>query len=101
MRDEDRTREPLIDRLPLAYIRMDADLRILDWNPAAEKIFGYPRAEALGCGCLELILPLPVPDAVQQIVRAIQAGNMHADDAAHSLTWPESLTECCPGKRRL
>lgn len=41
-----------IDRLPLAYILMDAHHRILDWNPAAEKIFGYVREEALGTSLL-------------------------------------------------
>jgi Amt family ammonium transporter len=33
---------------PLAVIGWDADLRVTEWNPAAEQIFGYPAAEALG-----------------------------------------------------
>lgn len=31
--------------------------RILDWNPAAESIFGYSRAEAIGLLMAELIVP--------------------------------------------
>jgi PAS domain S-box-containing protein len=37
-----------IERTPLAVIEWDPELRVVDWNPAAEAIFGYSRAEALG-----------------------------------------------------
>ena len=47
-----------IQRMPLAYILFDADFRITDWNPAAERIFGYTREEVLGMGPpFEKILP--------------------------------------------
>jgi diguanylate cyclase (GGDEF)-like protein/PAS domain S-box-containing protein len=36
---------------------MDADGRITDWNPMAEKIFGWPRAEAVGRLVNETIIP--------------------------------------------
>ena len=37
-----------VERLPLGYVLMDADLRVVEWNPAAEAIFGYSREEVLG-----------------------------------------------------
>ena len=37
-----------IERMPLAYVLFDAEMRIMDWNPAAERIFGYTRGEILG-----------------------------------------------------
>jgi len=33
---------------PLAVIETDAEFRILEWNPSAERIFGYTRTEMLG-----------------------------------------------------
>ena len=48
-----------IERLPLAYIEFDHDVRVLEWNPAAERIFGYTKHEALGQNVLDLILPGP------------------------------------------
>jgi PAS domain S-box-containing protein len=38
-------------------ISMDAKGRIVEWNPAAEHTFGYPREEALGRSLAEVIIP--------------------------------------------
>ena len=38
-------------------IAMDADGRILEFNPAAERVFGYTRAHAIGQELAELIIP--------------------------------------------
>jgi PAS domain S-box-containing protein len=40
-----------------AIISIDHDERIIEWNPAAEKIFGYSRELALGRNLPELIMP--------------------------------------------
>jgi PAS domain S-box-containing protein len=40
-----------------AVVAIDADSRILEWNPAAERTFGHPAAEALGRDLAELIVP--------------------------------------------
>ncbi|MGZ5252693.1 MAG: PAS domain-containing protein, partial [Caldimonas sp.] len=39
------------------FVGADADGRIVEWNAAAERIFGWPRAEALGRSLSELIVP--------------------------------------------
>ena len=49
-----------IQRMPLAYILFDADFRIIDWNPAAERIFGYTREEA---GWETAVRPDPAVDS--------------------------------------
>jgi diguanylate cyclase (GGDEF)-like protein/PAS domain S-box-containing protein len=36
------------ERTPLAVLEWDMKGRITDWNPAAEAIFGYPAADAVG-----------------------------------------------------
>ncbi|MFK5949398.1 MAG: EAL domain-containing protein [Methylococcales bacterium] len=36
------------ERTPLGVIEWDTDFQVVDWNPAAERIFGYSKEEALG-----------------------------------------------------
>ncbi|SDI09334.1 PAS domain-containing protein [Propionivibrio dicarboxylicus] len=36
------------DQAPLGFIEWDSDFKVSQWNPAAERIFGYTRNEALG-----------------------------------------------------
>ena len=47
--------EALVANSPIAIITMDADRRVLSWNPAAEGLFGYTRDEAVGSGVFDLI----------------------------------------------
>ncbi|HEX9082513.1 MAG TPA: CHASE domain-containing protein, partial [Holophagaceae bacterium] len=37
-----------MENTPMAVVETDADFLIQEWNPAAERIFGYSRAEVLG-----------------------------------------------------
>jgi len=42
--------------MPLGYIEWDKNLNVVDWNPAAEKIFGYTKAEAMHKNAFEMIV---------------------------------------------
>jgi len=44
-----------VEHMPIAYIMWTRDLRVLEWNKAAEKIFGLSKEETLGKRALELI----------------------------------------------
>ncbi|HEX4845731.1 MAG TPA: response regulator, partial [Geothrix sp.] len=46
-----------LDNTPLAAIETDAAFKIREWNPSAERIFGYTREEALGQDPRMLIPP--------------------------------------------
>ncbi|MEH2352443.1 trifunctional serine/threonine-protein kinase/ATP-binding protein/sensor histidine kinase [Nostoc sp.] len=46
----------LVQQTPLAVIEWDTNYQVTDWNPAAERIFGYSKQEALGCG-FKFIIP--------------------------------------------
>jgi two-component system sensor kinase FixL len=52
----ERTRQ-IIETAHGAFIAMDADGRILDWNHRGEAVFGWARGEALGRPLAELIIP--------------------------------------------
>jgi two-component system sensor histidine kinase/response regulator len=47
----------IIDTALDAFVGVDAQGRITDWNPRAEEIFGWTRAEALGRTVTETIIP--------------------------------------------
>jgi len=44
------------EQSPLAYVGWDLNNKIIEWNPAAEDMFGYTKEEALGQG-IGLIIP--------------------------------------------
>jgi PAS domain S-box-containing protein len=71
-----------LDRIPVACIVTGPDHRLTDWNPAAERIFGYTRAEALGHTAHDLGL---IPDTAQSHVRDILRRLVSGDMAAHSV----------------
>ena len=47
----------LIDAALDAIVSFDARDRVVDWNAAAEELFGYPRADVVGRELAELIVP--------------------------------------------
>jgi PAS domain S-box-containing protein len=47
----------LLDSTLDAIISMDGNGNVLDWNTQAERIFGYPREQAIGGNLAELIVP--------------------------------------------
>jgi PAS domain S-box-containing protein len=56
-REQELRLETLIDASPLALVEFGPDTRIRLWNPAAERIFGWSRAEMLGRGGLPMAPP--------------------------------------------
>jgi PAS domain S-box-containing protein len=45
-----------------AVVVMSADGRVRDWNPAAERLFGYRHADAVGRELASLIIPAALRD---------------------------------------
>src|SRR5437016_5778982 len=50
----------ILDNALDCIITMDADGRVLEFNPAAEQTFGFSRQEAIGKELAELIIPARV-----------------------------------------
>lgn len=56
-----------IEQTPLAVIEWDREFVVSDWNPAAEKMFGYTKEEAMGYSSSELIVPPETRGEVEEI----------------------------------
>ena len=53
---EDETRR-ILETAQDAFVSMDADGRVRGWNREAERVFGWPRDEALGRPLAETVIP--------------------------------------------
>jgi PAS domain S-box-containing protein len=47
----------LIAKAPVAMLAMDADVRLVEFNPAAERLSGYRRGDVLGQPMTEILVP--------------------------------------------
>ena len=58
-----------VEQTPLGVVEWDAELKVREWNPAAERIFGYTREEAIGRR-YEFIVPESARQDVDAVARA-------------------------------
>ena len=77
----------LVQHTSLAIIAWDNDFRVVDWNPAAERIFGYTKSEALGQHAIDLL----VPDSARDHVHQVWENLLLSKDLIHSVN--ENLTK--------
>ncbi len=76
-----------IERMPLAYLLFDANFQIVDWNPAAQSIFGYSKEEMLGHGPpFEKFVPPAVWPQGEEVLSAIRSGDMDSHWTNENLT---------------
>ena len=67
--------ESVLHHAPDAIITMDAQSRVVDWNPAAAKIFGYTAREAMGVELDDLITNDKTRTEAEEITRRVIAGH--------------------------
>jgi PAS domain S-box-containing protein len=56
LRDANQRLAFYVDRMPLAYIVWNLEFGVEEWNPAAERIFGWKARETVGKNAYELII---------------------------------------------
>jgi two-component system cell cycle sensor histidine kinase/response regulator CckA len=84
-----------IERMPLAYVLLDANCRVIDWNPTAERLFGFRKEEILGLGPpYENFVPPSARPQTEEILRRIRAGDMAAHSVNDNLTREGQLITC-------
>jgi PAS domain S-box-containing protein len=70
--------ESLLELSPTAIVTVDRDARVTSWNPAAERLFGYTREEALGRDVDDLVANSPeVRAEAEDVNRRAGRGELH------------------------
>lgn len=87
LRESEKRLRLQIYRMPIGCIVWNHEFRVMSWNPAAEKIFGFNMNEALGKHPYEIIVPKDVQPLVDNIWRRLLEG----DTTAHSIN--ENITK--------
>jgi PAS domain S-box-containing protein len=63
----------LVEQSPIAIIEWDSKLQVIEWNTAAERIFGYPREQAIGRHA-SFIIPNASREAVNAAFNRLTSG---------------------------
>src|SRR5688572_4074477 len=82
------------ERMPIACIIWDRDIRVVSWNPAAEKIFGYTAEEAVAKHGLDLIVTKEVRPHVVEIWRRLIEGDSFAHSVNQNMTKEGRVITC-------
>jgi len=70
--------QAVLDHAPDAFVSMDRDGRIVEWNLQAQRLFGWARDEALGSTVAELIVPPQARgDHERGLARYLRTGEAH------------------------
>jgi PAS domain S-box-containing protein len=78
LRLSEATRSAILEAALDGIVTIDHNGRVLDFNPAAEKTFGYSRTEALGREMAELIIPPHLRDQHRKgLALAVASGRDH------------------------
>jgi PAS domain S-box-containing protein len=96
-RERDRLLKRLqiqFERMPIACILFDTERRIIDWNPAAEDMFGYRRDEVVGQDGFSVLLARPSELRGEEIVRRLIAGDMMAHSVNENRTKDGRVIVC-------
>ena len=80
--DEKKYYEALIINSPAAIVVINRDSLIREWNPAAEQLFGFSRAEAMGRSIDDLITNEEIRTEAASYSATTKQGN-----SVHATTW--------------
>jgi two-component system cell cycle sensor histidine kinase/response regulator CckA len=70
---EERLRN-LVENMPIVCFTFDQQGRILSWNRAAERVYGYTKDEAIGANSYDLIVTPMTKEATDRVIQKVFAG---------------------------
>jgi PAS domain S-box-containing protein/diguanylate cyclase (GGDEF)-like protein len=88
-----KLRQLQIERMPLGFILTDPDFHFLDWNPAAEAIFGFTKEEILGKHIFTIVAESAKTNFGIVLLRLSQ-GDMTAHSINENITKSEKTIIC-------
>ncbi len=83
-----------IDRMPIGCIVLSRDCRVMSWNPAAERIFGFTAKEALGRHPYDFIVPEGAKEHLDTIFSRLLEGDATAHSTNENLAKDGRLITC-------
>ncbi|MBK9625890.1 MAG: EAL domain-containing protein [Rhodocyclaceae bacterium] len=81
------------DQAPLGVIDWDLERRVLRWNPAAETIFGYTAAEAIGRPAM-FIVPKSAQAAIAALGTALLSGQGGGRSSNENVRQDGQIIQC-------
>jgi len=75
-----------LEQTPLGAMEFDLEGRFVQWNTAAERIFGYPRQDVIGKDFRDLIVPEGMRTKVDEIWNALLKGSAETGRMSENLT---------------
>lgn len=88
-----KLRQLQIERMPIGFILTDPEFHFLDWNPAAETIFGFTKEEILGKHIFTIVSESAKTNFGIVLLRLSQ-GDMTAHSINENLTKSEKTIIC-------
>jgi PAS domain S-box-containing protein len=82
------------DRMPMGCILFDGEYRVQEWNPAAERIFGWSASEVIDRDIVDLIVPTRARGAVDRVLRRLVEGDMGAHSTNANITKDGKVITC-------
>ena len=82
------------ERMPIACITWDLDFRVVSWNPAAEKIFGFSEKEVLGKHPYDFIVPKELQPQIDIIWKRLLEGDRTAHSENENITKDGRIITC-------
>lgn len=71
---------------PLAFVMWDSQYRILEWNTAATRMFGWTRTEAVGKNFFDLLVSPAARGQVEAVVRSLSQGTLQSRSINENVT---------------
>ncbi|WP_461481043.1 putative bifunctional diguanylate cyclase/phosphodiesterase [Porticoccus sp.] len=79
---------------PLAAVQWDKNNRVIDWNPSAERLFGYSKAEVLGKHC-EFFVPPASLQQYQSMWTALSRRKAEGSHSVHEIQDKQGVVKIC------